>query len=64
MIGRSKTEFGSELGLRPSSAQDAFPGIRSSSAQDAFLGISQAGLVLEAYVKVTFAYGRREEDTK
>ena len=36
----------------------------SSSARDAFPGIAQVGLVLETYVKVTFVYGRREEDTK
>ena len=35
----------------------------SSSARDVFPGIDQAGLVLEAYLKETFTYGRCEEDT-
>jgi hypothetical protein len=51
------------LGCRYSCCKGPKDGFGRARFGDVFPGIAQAGLVLEAYLKVTFAHGRCEEDT-
>ena len=51
------------LGAATAAVRGPKDGFGRARLGDVFPGIAQAGLVLEAYLKVTFAHGRCEEDT-